>query len=155
MTFHILMNHVATLFLGINLLTTLTFESEIKSFYYGGSKEDVFLKETDGNTLLLKAYTSQGLSNLLVVTGKRKYYFQLGHDPQRPHTFVEVRHGLINHAFTMKLQRDDYELLEGQSSILIVNKKDVPLHVNGSSVKSREHFSKGIPIFINGERVLN
>jgi len=154
-TFHILLSQITTIFLGLNMLTTLSFESEIKSFYYGGSKEDVFIKETDNKTLLLKPYRTDGLSNLLVVTLKRKYYFQLAYDATTPHTFVEVRHGLINHAQTKKVSNDQYEIWEGASSIQFVNKSANEVLVNGLKVLRREYLSKGVPIFLNGKRILN
>jgi len=155
MTFYILLNQITTIFLSLNLLTTLSFESEIKSFYYGGSKEDVFIKETDNKTLLLKPYRTDGLSNLLVVTLKRKYYFQLAYDASEPHTFVEVRHGLMNHAQTKKAVTESYEIWEGSSSILFVNKSPAEVNVNGIKVKKREYVSKGVPVFLNGKRILN
>ena len=155
MTFHILLNQITTLFVGLNLLTTLSFDSEIKSFYYGGNKEDVFLKETDNRTLLIKPYRVDALSNLLVVTSKRKYYFNLSYDQAHPHGFVEVRHGVMNHALTKKLETKDYELLEGDSSILLINKRDADVEVNGVTVKKREYFSKGVPLLYEKKRILN
>lgn len=155
MTFHILLNQITTLFVGLNLLTTLSFDSEIKSFYYGGNKEDVFLKETDNRTLLIKPYRVDALSNLLVVTSKRKYYFNLSYDQAYPHGFVEVRHGVMNHALTKKLETKDYELLEGDSSILLINKRHTDVEVNGVTVKKREYFSKGVPLLYEKKRILN
>ena len=55
MMFYILMNQITTLFLSLNLLTTLSFDSEIVSYLYGGGKEEVFFQVTNNNrTLALK-----------------------------------------------------------------------------------------------------
>ena len=68
MSFYILANHITTLFLSLNLLTTLSFDSEIISYLYGGSKEDVFFKVTNNNrTLAIKPLTDGSFSNLLVI----------------------------------------------------------------------------------------
>lgn len=155
MTFYILLNQVAMLFVSMNVLTTLTFDSEIKAFYYGGGKEEVFIKETDGKTLLIKPYRVDSLSNLLVVTQKRKFYFQLTHDGKEVHKFIEVKHGVINHALKKKLETKDFEILEGGTSILFINKRPSEINVNGRRIKSREYLSKGVPIFVENNRILN
>jgi hypothetical protein len=154
-TFQILLNQITTLFVGLNLLTTLSFESEIKSFYYGGNKDDVYLKTTDSRTLLIKPYRVDALSNLLVVTQKRKYYFVLSYDQANPHGFIEVRHGVMNHALKKKIETTDYEILEGESSLLFINRRATEIDVNGIKVNKREYFSKGVPLLIEKKRILN
>lgn len=155
MTFYVLMNQITTIFLCLNVLTTLTFDSEIKAFYYGGSKEDVFLQETDNRTLLIKPKRSDKLSNLLVVTLKRKYYFQLDYDAVNHHNFIEVKHGVSNHGLVKKHSGPGYEVMEGNSSLLFINKSGTEQVVNGIKVKNREYISKGVPVLLNGRRILN
>lgn len=155
MTFYILMNQVTTLFLSLNLLTTLSFESEVISFMYGGSQQDVYFKVTNNKkTLAIKPKIEGKLSNLLVITKQRKYYFTLSHSAIRPHQFVEVKHGVINHAMKKLVNRSDYEILEGESSILFINRGKTKI-INGIEVKTKEYFSKGVPLIVNGERALN
>jgi len=154
-TFHILLNQITSLFVGLNMLTTLSFESDVKSFYYGGNKEDVFFKVADNRTLLIKPYRLDTLSNLLVVTDKRKFYFQLKDGAAHPHGFVEVKHGVMNHALKKKLTTDQYDILEGESSLLFVNKREQEVEVNGVKVKQREYFSKGVPLIFESKRILN
>ena len=155
MTFHILLGQITALFLGLNTLTTLSFESDITSFYYGGNKEDVFLKVTDGKTLIIRANRLEGLSNLMVSTEKRKFYFQMQDGGSRPHGFIEVKHGVMNHALSAKITTEEYQILEGRSSILFVNKRRQPVWVNDKEVRRREYFSKGVPIIYENKRILN
>ena len=76
MTFYMLLNQVATVFLSLNVLTTLTFDSEVQSYLYGGSQTDLFVQVTNNSrTLALKSKTEGELSNLLVITKNRKFYF--------------------------------------------------------------------------------
>ncbi len=153
MTFHILLNHIATVFLSTSMLTTLSFESEVESFIYGGGKAEVFLELTNKNkTLAIKAHQNIN-SNLLVVTKKRKYYFDLK-TGDRPHRFIEVKHGAINGSHKEIYSEKSFKILEGRSSRLVVNKSKKEILVNGLKVDKKEYFSKGDPLFINGRRVL-
>lgn len=156
MTFYILLNQITTVFLSFNLLTTLTFESEIQNYLYGGSPEEMFFQVTNNHrTLAIKPKLEGQFSNLLVITKKGKYYFDLKHSEKDPHQFVEVKDGIMNHALTKKLQTKDYEILEGDQSLLFINNKGAEVVVNGMKVKTREYLSKGVPILHEGKRILN
>lgn len=156
MTFHIIANQITTLFLSLNLLTTLSFDSEIISFLYGGAKEDVFFQVTNNQkTLAIKPMQKDRFSNLLIITKERKYYFDLAYDEKRPHQFVEIKDGIMNHALKDRFSHRDYQLMEGENSLLFINKLDSPIKVNGIEVKSREYFSKGVPLIREGQRIFN
>jgi type IV secretory pathway VirB9-like protein len=156
MTFYILMNQITTLFLSLNLLTTLSFDSEVISYLYGGSKEEIFFQVTNNNrTLAIKPMMDGSYSNLLVITKERKYYFDLKQTNEKSHQFIEIKDGVASHALTKKIKTKDYEILEGQSSVLFVNNTAQELIVNSIKVKQREYFSKGVPIILNGKRILN
>ena len=147
---------MTTLFLSLNLLTTLSFDSEIESYLYGGSQEEMFFQVTNNHkTLAMKPKMEGGYSNLLVITKDRKYYFDLKYDKDKPHQFVEVKDGVVNFALTKKITKSDYELLEGDNSILFINRKNSEVNVNGITVKQREYISKGVPIVVDGKRILN
>ena len=156
MIFHILLNQMTTLFLSVHLLTTLTFDSEIQSYLYGGGQNEIFFQITNKErTLAIKPKTEGGFSNLLIITKNRKYYFNLEYDKTRPHTFIEVKDGVMNHALTKKTSHPSYEILEGDNSILFINKSSEEVLINGQKVKKRDYFSKGVPILMNGSRILN
>lgn len=156
MTFYILMNQVTTLFLSLNLLTTLSFDSEIQTYLYGGGKEDIFFQVTNNNkTLVLKPQRSADFSNLMVVTKKRKYYFKVDYDSKSPHQFIEVREGVINHSYKNLKEFEDFEIKEAAASLIVINKKQKDLVINGVRVERREHFSKGVPLIHEGKRILN
>jgi len=156
MIFHILMNQMTTIFLSLNLLTTLSFDSEIQSYLYGGSQEEMFFQVTNNHrTLAIKPKMEGTYSNLLVITKRNKYYFDLKRDQSNAHQFVEVKNGVMNHALTKKIKTHDYEILEGDNSILFINNKSSEVTVNGIRVKHREYLSKGVPILYEGKRILN
>lgn len=156
MIFHILMNQMTTIFLSLNLLTTLSFDSEIQSYLYGGSQEEMFFQVTNNHrTLAIKPKMDGAYSNLLVITKNNKYYFDLKHDRKNPHQFIEVKNGVMNHALTKKIKTRDYEILEGDNSILFINNRSSEVTVNGMKVKHREYLSKGVPILYEGARILN
>ena len=156
MIFHILLNHMTTLFLSLNLLTTLSFDSGIESYLYGGSPEEMFFQVTNNHkTLAIKPKLEGAYSNLLVITKNRKYYFDLNLDKEKPHQFVEIKDGVMNHALSKKVSTNTYEILEGDNSLLFINRKDVEVNINGMRVKNREYLSKGVPIIYEGKRILN
>lgn len=156
MSFYILANQITSLFLSLNLLTTLSFGEDIRSYLYGGNKDEVFLEvANNGKTLVIKAKKKEIDTNMLVVTSKNKYYFHVKVDEKNPHQFVEVYEGEINSAFKKIMDKSSYEILQGGSSVLFVNKTKKPILVNELQVQSKEYFSLGIPIIVNGERVLN
>lgn len=156
MIFNILINQITTLFLGMNIITTLSFDDEVQSYLYGGSKEEVFFQVTNKQkTLVLKPLVNTNLSNLLVLTKNGKYYFELRVSDKNSHQFIEIRPGKINSSFSKKLEDERFELMEGSSSVLFINKLTHPINVNGVEVKDRGHFSKGVPIIYEGVRILN
>lgn len=156
MIFYILMNQITTVFLSMNLLTTLTFDSEVVSYLYGGGKEEVFFQVTNNRkTLAVKAKQKDHFSNLLVITKDRKYYFDLRYDAENPHQFVEIKDGIMNHAVKERLTTKDYQILEGESSLIFINKQGAPISVNGIKTTDRAYLSKGVPILLEGKRILN
>ncbi|MAZ48947.1 MAG: hypothetical protein CME65_10305 [Halobacteriovoraceae bacterium] len=156
MTFYILLNQITTLFLSLNLLTTLSFDSEIISYLYGGSKQEMFFQVTNNNrTLALKPLMEGDFSNLLVITKEHKYYFDLRLTNNNSHQFIEIKDGIASHALTKKIKTKEYEILEGQASILFINNTKKEMMVNNIRVKKKEYFSKGVPIILNGQRILN
>jgi hypothetical protein len=156
MTFYILANQITTLFLSLNLLTTLSFDSEIINYFYGGSKEELFMEVANNSkTLAIKGKREGILTNLLVITKSRKYYFNLKIDESNPHQFVEVKDGRVSHALRKIEETPEYELMEGESSILYVNRSPQDVVVNGIRFKGKEYFSKGVPLIKDGKRILN
>lgn len=157
MTFYILANQISTLFLSMHLLTTLTFEGEIRSYLYGGSKDDITLELANNNkTLAVKAKKKDIDTNLLVVTSKNKYYFHVKTTENNSHQFVEVYDGEINNSYSKIRETKDYDLYEGASSVFVVNKSKEKMRTNEMDVsKGKLYLSKGVPIILNGERIYN
>ncbi len=154
--FYILANQITTIFISLNLLTTMSFDSEIMSYLYGGPNEDIYFQVTNNNkTLAIKPKGDFHFSNLMVITKNQKYYFDLKMSKDNPHQFIEIKDGVMNHALTKKLETKDYEILEGDNSLLFVNKLENPIRVNGIEIKHKEYLSKGIPIIYEGKRILN
>lgn len=156
MIFSILPATITTLFLSANLITTLTFKDDVRSFIYGGTKEEVFSELANNNkTLVIKAKKKGIDTNLIIVTAKNRYYFHVKDTDKGPHQFIEVEDGEINTSFRKIKETENFDLFEGASSIMIVSKKRNGIMANGEKITSKGYFSKGTPLFINGERILN
>ena len=156
MSFSILPTTITTLFLSANLITTLSFKDDVRTFIYGGTKEEIFTELANNNkTLVLKAKKKGIETNLIVVTSKNRYYFKVMESDKIPHQFVEVEDGMINTNFRKIKEASSYDLFEGNNSVMVVSKKKEGIDVNGVEVSAKEYFSKGVPLFIDGIRVIN
>ncbi len=156
MIFSILPATISTLFISANLITTLTFKDDVRGFIYGGTKEEIFSELAYNNkTLVIKAKKKGIDTNLIIVTAKNRYYFSVKDTTTNPHQFVEVEDGEINTSFRKIKEAENFDLFEGSNSIMVISKNKSELIVNGEKVNSKNYFSKGIPLIINGERVLN
>jgi hypothetical protein len=156
MIFSILPTTITTLFLSANLITTLSFKDDVRTFIYGGTKEEIFTELANNNkTLVLKAKKKGIETNLIVVTSKNRYYFKVMESDKIPHQFIEIEDGMINTNFRKIKETASFDLFEGNNSIMVVSKKKEGIDVNGVSVVAKEYLSKGVPLFIDGTRVLN
>lgn len=87
MIFYILSNQIASLFLSMNLLTTLSFDSEVQAFYYGGDKQELFIELTNNQRTLALKPRREGLSsNMLVITKGESFIF----------IFLSMKRALMN-----------------------------------------------------------
>ncbi|MEI8348014.1 MAG: TrbG/VirB9 family P-type conjugative transfer protein, partial [Pseudomonadota bacterium] len=130
MTMYILLGHIATIFLSLNVVTTLSFDSEITSYLYGGAKEELFTETADNmKTLALKPKKEGISSNLLVITKNRKYYFYLRYDQANPHQFLEIKQGSVSSSMKKLMAGNDFDIMEGESSLLLINKKSAPVEI--------------------------
>ncbi|MDO9183800.1 MAG: hypothetical protein Q7U04_15400 [Bacteriovorax sp.] len=157
MTFYILANQITTIFLSLHLLTTISFDGEVRSYLYGGSKDDITLELANNNkTLAFKAKKKDIDTNLLVATSKNKYYFHIKSSDNNSHQFIEMYDGEINNSYSKIKETKSYDLFEGASSMFIVNKSNEKMRVNEMEVtKGKLYLSKGVPIILNGERIYN
>ena len=156
MSFFILQNHIASLLISLGVLTTISFDSEITNYMYGGGKSDLFLQITNNNKTLAIKPKKEGISsNLLVITKNRKYYFDVDSSLKKVHKFIEVKSGQINASLKSIVKNDQYEILEGDHSLLFINRKKQSVRVNEFEVSSRRYLSKGVPIYLEGKRILN
>ena len=157
MIFYILANQITTIFLSLHLLTTISFDGEIRSYLFGGSKDDITLELANNNkTLAIKAKKKEIDTNLLVVTSRNKYYFHIKISENNSHQFIEVFDGEINNSYSKVKETKDFDLFEGSSSLFFVNKTNEKMRVNELEViKGKLYLSKGVPIILNGERIYN
>ena len=154
MIFYILSGQITALLLSINLLTTLSFDSEVLSYFYGGDRNDIFIELTNNQkTLAIKAKREGIKSNMLVITRSGKFYFSVSEDEKNPHQFLEIKQGQINHGMKLLKANPSFEIWEGASSLMVARRGKEELNVNGVKVLEKEYFSKGPALFINSMKV--
>ena len=124
MTWYILPNSITKLFVSMSMLTTLSFDSEIVSYLYGGSKEEMFFEVTNNQkTLAMKALAKNINTNLMIITKKQKYYFDIIESAKESPRFIEVRNGKINKSYKQVKVTKNYTVDEGKTSLRILYKK--------------------------------
>lgn len=155
MDFYILAKSIACLFLSLSSPTTLVFQEPIEYVSAGKNGDFVLNRSNNQKILVIQPRKDIGETSMVVITKDQHFQFKVKTVDKGHHAFVYVYPGMVNKTFIKKMDTSDYRILEGDSSILVQNKRDVSLRVNGKQVKREEHFSKGVPLFINDKRVLN
>ncbi len=155
MEFFILAKTMTYLFLSLSSPTTLVFEEPIE--YVSAGKQGDFSLHRSNNQKILIAQPLKEVNEtmMVIVTRNQHYQFKVKTVPDRNHHFVYIYRGEVNKTFIKKKETEEFRILEGDSSILVQNKLDSPIFVNETQVIREDHFSKGVPVFINNKRILN
>ncbi len=155
MDFYVLAKSIAYLFLSLNSPTTLVFQEPIEYVSAGKNGDFALNRSNNQKILVIQPLKEVSDTNMVVITKDQHFQFKINTATKRHHTFVYVYPGMINKTFIKKLETSDFRILEGDSSILVQNKRDGVLKVNDRTVDRDEYFSKGVPLFINEKRILN
>ncbi len=148
MDFYILPSKAVTLFIGLTMNLILNFQEPME---VSGAKENLInIREVNkGKTYIIIPKTKEINSNLFFYNNKTKYMFYIKYDEKKAHDFINVYDGKKDSSFNLTFENNDYRILSGDKSILLENKTTKSFGVNGEIVKTREVFSKGVPLFIN------
>ena len=159
MTFYILSKTLTFLFLSLSHPTTLVFGEPIE-YVSAGSNGDFDLHRANNQKILVvRPLKSFGETDMIVLTKDHHFQFKLKEVPQsgdqsKTHSLVNIYEGEINKSYIKKLETDTFRVLEGESSVWIINKTSKNLEVNGTELERDGYFSKGSPLLINKERVM-
>ena len=153
-TFFVFLGQITYLFLSLNQVTALLFEEDIERFIYGGRSEEIHLEVlADGKTLLLRPKVKNLTANLLVFTKTGRFNFHPKMRPKDHHEFVEIKLAVKNSRYQVLKRAQDFDLLDGTTSLLFKNKGPKPLKVNNQVIRNFEYLSKGAPLFINDMQI--
>jgi hypothetical protein len=152
MDFYILPGKIATLFIGITMNLIINFQEPME---LSGARENLLnVREVNkGKTFLIMPKTKAINTNLIFYNNKNKYMFYIKYDESKSHDFVNILEGKRDSSFLLSKENSNYRLLSGAKSVLVENKYSKPIMVNGEVVKTREVFSKGIPLFVKVDGV--
>jgi hypothetical protein len=152
MDFYILPGKIATLFIGATMNLIINFQEPME---LSGARENLLnVREVNkGKTFLIIPKTKTINTNLIFYNNRSKYMFYVKYDDGKSHDFVNVLEGKRDSSFLLSKENNSYRLLSGAKSVLVENKSLVPIMVNGEVVKTREVFSKGIPLFVKVDGV--
>lgn len=155
MDFFILAKSMTFLFLSLSSPTTLVFQEPVEYVNAGKNGDFTIDRSKSQKILVITPLKEIHEKNMVVITKDQHYQFKVKTVENEHHPFVYVYPGSVNKTFVKKLENQDFRILEGDSSTLVQNKRDGPITVNNITVEREDHFSKGVPLFINGKRVLN
>lgn len=155
MDFYILAKSMVYLFLSTSSPTTLVFQEPIEYVSAGKNGDFALNRSNNQKILVIQPLKEIDETNMVVITKDQHFQFKVRTLEKGHHPFIYVYPGTINKTFVKKLETSEFRVLEGDTSMLVQNKREESLKVNESNVDREEHFSKGVPLFINGKRVLN
>lgn len=155
MDYFILAKSAVYLFLSLSSPTTLVFQEPI-DYVSAGKNGDFSLNRSNNQKILvIQPLKEISETNMVVITKDQHFQFKVKTVDKNHHNFIYVYSGMVNKTFIKKLETSEFRLLEGDTSVLVQNKLNRPLKVNDVTVEREEHFSKGVPLFINEKRILN
>ena len=160
MNFYILPQSIIYLFLSISHPTTLVFDEAVEYLSAGRENDFDLHRANNQKIVVIRPLKAFGETDMIVITKDHHYQFKLkeilvGQPVEQSHSFVNIYEGGINRSFNKKIENDAYKVFEGDTSSWVVNKSKSPINVNGMEVVRDGYFSKGSPVLINNQRVLN
>ena len=83
-------------------------------------------------------------NDMIVITKDHHYQFKLksGNSETKTHSFVYVHNGEVNKSYVKKLENEKIKILEGDSSILLINKSNKPILVMKFKLKEKVIFQR-------------
>ena len=148
---------IVTFFISMNFHTSMTFESEVSTYIYGGQSSEVSITLANNKkTLIIKANKKPIDTTMSVFVKGIEYAFRVKYtDTINNQWHLHIFPAKINSIYKLITKNEDYSLMEGTNSLLLINNKKIPLIVNDEQVKTRTYLSKGAPVFINEKRIYN
>ena len=148
------------LFLSTNHPTTLVFDEPVEYISAGREGDFDLHRARNQKVVVMRPLKPFGETDMIVITKDHHYQFKLREvlgtqESQKSHSFINIYEGAINRSFEKKLDTESYKVFEGETSTWVINKSKSPINVNGAEVVRDGYFSKGSPILINNQRVLN
>ena len=148
MDYFMFKGHLATIFLNLGLVTSINFEAPVKSYVYGGKRDEVKMRLINDNKTLVMIPSKKTIdTNLLIITD-RAHEFKIKSSDKNIST-VNIRKAQINEMYRLDTRSDSYMLFEGKTSSKLVAHE--PLMVNEFYLEKDEsrYISKGIPLTIS------
>jgi hypothetical protein len=142
-----------TVLLGVNVVTTLTFDQKIKNCDVGAGKEQlelVYRRERTSISLVPQVKDLKTNMTCFMENGKI-FVFNLKMS-NTPHKNIVVKESTnVVKGGTLILETSDFKLFDAGKNFYIENKKKEKILVNEVSINRWGYVSKWIPIVIDGK----
>lgn len=142
------------LFLSINNPTTLHFDEPVE-FIQAGRNGDFSLRRSNNKKVvviqpLIEKFEPKAL---VVITASDTYNFRVLSNDKDTHTSLFIHSGKMNKSYIKKIETNLFKILEGDNSVLVINKSKSQIIVNEQPVARESLHSKGLPLIINSQIV--
>jgi hypothetical protein len=145
---------IVYLFLSLSNPTTLYFDEPVEYVQAGKTGDTSLVRSSNKKVLVIQPLkTPKGSNNMVILTKNHHFNFKYEIVDKAHHDFVYIHEGKENTSYVKKYEDENVKLLEGSSSVYIVNKGKTPVSVNSQELKKAMIFSKGLPIFIDNKRI--
>lgn len=150
----IIMNAISLMLLSPTNSTTLTFPDPIEYSVVGDVGDAEVFSSGDRKTITIKPLKEiNSYRNMVFKTKKNVFYFKFKTSSNYFTGFLNLKIGKKNLSYTKVKENSLYKVMEGESSLLVINKSSEPVNINGNLVPKSIVLSKGLPVFINDELV--
>ena len=153
MIYYIVKGHIFTVFLSMLHLTSVSFPQKITG-YVGGQKGDFQIHEMNKAQSLVFEPKNKGFKRNLVAFSKNaRYHFNLSYNEQHSNQDIELRQAKPCTHFKLLRETKAFQLFECPKSLFFINKRAVPVNVNGIFIRDKGYLSKGPPLFLNHKMI--
>lgn len=135
--------------------TTLVFSDPIQFVSIGKSGDFSFYTNNNKKVIVIQPLKDLKTTEMIVLTEDRNYQFKIHIETLKAQNYYQIINGKPNSSFTQVLKTENYEVLEGASSLMVKNLSSNDQLINDETLKAKAftYLPKGGAIYLNNQRI--
>jgi Holliday junction resolvasome RuvABC ATP-dependent DNA helicase subunit len=136
--------------------TTIVFSDPVQFVTIGKTGDFSILTNNNKKVVVICPVKNIEKAEMVVLTENKNYQFKIHVVSKNPNNYYQITDGRPNVSYTLLKRTNNYEILEGISSIKIKNLTDKELNINEETLlsKSSMYLPKGGSVYVNSDRIL-